>query len=260
MDKRLLLLGFICLIICFAIAYSVVDSVQNKISNSTACEGTSIALCSSQIITVAPYRMVYKTINMNTSGVLEAGYSSGNTPIDFYIMNQSAYSYLSQNTGSVNLNITDVASVEGNGLIFAVERHLSLFPYSSAYNSSVVAAPLYSVNESQFLSAGDYYLIFKNPTNESVNATYIYAVSNTGLINFQNPLAASGSEGGIASAAFLIAGIILIVLGLVYKKVDKVSEVKLEEEIEKEYARIDKKAAKKKPATVSQKRKNRRKK
>lgn len=230
MDKRLLLLGIVLIIIGIAVAVSYSSSNLSNIATTTK-----------EAVAIAPNSIIYSPIAINVTNLVYIVYASGKEPLDFYLVNSSAFisvqPYLKSGIIPANL----LSSLEGRGLYMEVENSTEgIFPYNSSLNGQGFSSPAYYNNT--LLSKGTYYMIYRNPGNVTANATYGYVLPNGALINSTTQLSSSGLglEGG-ASALLLLAGIVLVIYSFISAGRPTQSAKQRDEAIQKLYADIEKK-------------------
>lgn len=227
MDKRLLLLGILLFIAGFVIAASSYNP-------------TSFLSTSTQSIAIAPNSIIYSPVTLNSTGFLSVVYESGSTPIDFYVMNQSAFSSIETyiKAGTLTPNLT--APLEGKGLLLAVRNSTGgIFPYNSSYNSIGPQSLLYLSGNSTVLQGGTYYVVYQNPGSSAANATYRTVIPNSGLLLPNSKASSSLGLAGIVSALLVLVGIVLTILSFMRSKKEGPSAVKREEEIAAIYKDIE---------------------
>ena len=248
MDKRLLVLGIALVIAGFLVAGSSY-SPSNYISTSA------------QEIAIAPNNNLYSSITLNTTGFFEVFYSSGNVPINFYILNNSAFAYIEPYLNSSSLPYNSVTQLQGKGLLYATHNSTrGVYPYNSSYSSLGLNTPSYSSSSYNSMPAGKYYIVYSNPTNTYANTTYEYVLPNVGLLNPNSSFYSSLSATSIASSLLFLAGIILAVLSFFRKSKSKEDPKAREAEIAKLYSQIDAKAKKKRRRSKKAKQKGRKRK
>ncbi len=229
MDKRLMLLGIMMIISGFLIT-------------GLSYNPSSYISSSSQTVSLAPNALVYSAVKLNATGFISIVYSSSPSPINFYLMNQSAFSAIRPYIDSEYLPASTVRSLEGKGLLFEVDNSTSgIFPYNISYNSIGYKAPSYLSGNSLILQGGIYYLVYQNPGAGYSNTTYKYVVPAAGLLPGNGSSPSGISLTGTFSALLVLAGVVLAVLSLIRSGKEGKSSAETDEKIARIYMHIEKK-------------------
>ncbi len=199
---------------------------------------------SSHTVSLAPNALVYSAVTLNSTGFISTVYSSSPSPINFYIVNQSAFSAIKPYLESEYLPAGTMRSLEGKGLLFEVNNATSgIFPYNISYNSMGYKAPSYLSNNSLVLQGGTYYLVYQNPGANYSNATYKYVVPGTGLLPGKTSAISEISLAVTISALLVLVGVVLVVFSLIRPGRESKSASEKEAEIAQAYARIEKRSS-----------------
>lgn len=226
MNKKLFLLGIALLIVGFLAALSSVNT-SDFLSGPV------------QSIRLAPNSILYSSVNLNMTSLLSIVYTSGNAPINFYLMNSTAFSEVSPyiSTGSIPPNVIENLTSQGM---------LAYYPNSSSgvYPTS---------NTTELLPTGSYYLVYQNPGANYVNTTYRYIIPNAALFNSTSSVYKNIFISGIVGASLFIGGIVIMVLSFFIRKEPAQTPAEREAEIagiykqleENEKAKLSRKKARK---------------
>jgi hypothetical protein len=224
MRKKLLYAGALLFLIGMAFAFMSFLSMNSLLATGGIPPGVNLSLSANAV--------GYVPISLNQSGLLRLLYNSSNA-VDFYLANQSAFAGL---RGAKGAGLRGAASgLEGKGVFAVYENSTNeLFPYAYANGT----APAYIANMS-VLPAGTYYAIFGNDGSGTANIMMRYIViSGTAELSMM-------VYGGI-SVLLLASGLIIAIVSLFLK--EKAEEVRkaeaIDEEVKREYERIERKGRK----------------
>jgi hypothetical protein len=195
---------------------------------------------SMQSATVAQGAMSSLPIQINESDesglpIIRFSSSSG---VDFYLANASAYAAISGAGGGNSSARSTAVGLEGRGVYEIYENATSgAFPFLSYLN---VTAPAYILNSS-LLQPGTYYMIFRNQGSSTANiAVKAFTVS---LSKVESGEASVGAYLTVAAVVFF-AGVGLAIYALIAKDREK-AQVAIDEDVAREYERIEKQGRKK---------------
>ncbi len=222
MRKKLIIIGIIVLIIGIAVSEIVTNVVSPPIS--------------SENLTITANGYNYMQFNFSNSLALFVFYAQFKDPLDVYIMNSTAFSAWES---SLNKTIppngfVSAISLEGNG-VAGIYKNMSTYmlsyPVNYTNNTVYIDKNLTTSNStSGNLSIEDsnatYFIVFNNMngnvSNTSPNEAYIKYIPPLTLSNIQsdhkvvNYIYISGSS-LMAALVLVIAGIIVIVIGIIKK-------------------------------------------
>lgn len=229
----MLLFGLLLIAIGVIIVYSYTFKELNA---STMATGTK------QTIIIAPNQMVSSPIILNSTGIVYLLYNSNAVPINFYLLNSTAFASLTQYMQSGSLSPNALSSLESGDLYKKAYNGTEGILVLQGSSSALGLTPALYYNSSLVLSGGTYYAIYANPGNASASTTYGYVLPNSGLINGANQIATSGLglDGGI-SALLILAGIILCVYSFISAGKPRQKAVQRDKAIQKLYRDIEKK-------------------
>jgi len=176
----------------------------------------------------------YVPLSLNQTGIIEILFNAS-AGIDFYLMNATAFASVS-NANALNTSYRNIAvALEGKGAYEIYENSTNgVFP---GLKYPGVASPTYLSNATQVLEVGTYYAFFSNTKNYSVTADLNTIVLP--LSALQSSFSTAGIYGGI-SILLLLAGIILFVVSFFLKGKPKPAEGEMDEDVKREYERIEK--------------------
>ena len=234
MDKLILGIGIILVVLSFFIGSAVISP---GILNQQGLNNTYI-----NKITIHQNSTVTDNVDIANASLFVVSYQS-TLPIQFYLINQN----LSKNF--TNKNIT-ISSINKTGVYVVIYNSTlgTTFPYNQNLSEAGYSKPAYIYNGTQVsqngtvYQKGNYSLEFynQNKTNYA-NVTYhyyIYQLSNLSRIeNYTNTLV----PGSIVTSIIFIVGLVLIVLGIVRKKVPKDFENNFDKEVNRLYNNLDSK-------------------
>ncbi|MDE1870534.1 MAG: hypothetical protein KGH71_06205, partial [Candidatus Micrarchaeota archaeon] len=171
-----------------------------------------VAHFTNQSLSILPAQNTYVQLFLNQTGFIVVGYQSG-ARLNFYFANASGFNILK---GYMNSTITLsqwATRLQGNGVLESIPNStVGIYPYSQFAQPNSVPSGAYSMKNVTLLPAGNYYAIFQNlgSSTARVNVTTDVStnISSKGAYIF-----------GIGIVIFIIflAGIILIVYGIIKK-------------------------------------------
>ena len=151
-----------------------------------------------QELSVPPHNTLYSPFSLtNATAVGFLYYTNGNA-IDFLLLNQSGFSSaMKQIDSGQPINVT---GLEGGGAIEIVyNSSVGIFPYQQA--NTTQPGSLYGYNSSIIFPAGNYYAVFENPGQASVQVSYSLVLKpQSGITS----AILSGAAYGLLGAAFLL--------------------------------------------------------
>ncbi len=186
--NRLTIIGALLLVLAVGVVYVSSSQFQTGFNNSTI-----IAL------SIGPNSIAYSNFSLANNTFFGFVYYTNSIPIDYFLLNGSAFGSVSGHLNSSAQLPDSVNSLSGRGVIYA------------SYNSDLGAYPdqsgaqQYGDNSSVILPSGTYYGIFDNPT-----------ASNT--VIYYSPLEkqqTSISKSIFSTAAYGITGVALFIAGIV---------------------------------------------
>ncbi|MDE1869502.1 MAG: hypothetical protein KGH71_00765 [Candidatus Micrarchaeota archaeon] len=199
MNKRIILIGIIVMVASFVIGAIALPNALMGISNF-----------SNQSISLLPAHNTYLPYFINETGFIVLGYQSSQN-LNFYFANASAFLIL-QNYMNSTLTLSQWATrLQGNGVLESIPNSkIGIFPYSQFSSSNAAPQGSYIVENASILPAGNYYAIFQNTGNSSATVNVTSNVST-------NISSKGGYIFGIGILIFVlfVAGIIIIVYGIV---------------------------------------------
>ncbi len=168
-------------------------------------------------------------------------------PVDFYVITYnnsnatlSALERLnfSNSTGSASrslLNSIPANMLSRNIVSIVLDSKEGIFPYTQNFSGLGFSQPLYQ-NLNASPPGSMLYAIYRNTGNMTTDVSYDLIEQN---LNVTSPASSVGisSVGGIFSALMILAGIILVIIGIVTKRALSVPD----DEVSKIYADINKK-------------------
>lgn len=229
MNKRIVIIGILLILISFLAGIVLTPNTFTSIANTSLMN-----------LSVAQGGNAYVPFVVGANGLVSVIYNS-NTKLDFYFANATAFGTLGGYKNS-SLTLSQWArNLYGNGVYEIVPNSANgIFPNFAATNSSLN----YSyANQSLFpFAAGTYYALFENLGNQSANIQMISSVSDSARV-------ASGFSQvikiGIVFFAALLAGIILIIYGILKKpKVAPVEPATDQKKVDEMYKGLEKKKPK----------------
>ena len=146
------------------------------------------------------------------------------SPVDFYLFNYSGFSKWASiaYAGNAPSGYSAALSLEGAGLLYGYKNARSAtVPYTSSIDN---VSPFYQTNATLLNSAnGAYYAVVDNTNGSAssatqVKATILYQSKPSSLTQGQTASALGVLAAGAGFFILLIAGIILIIYGLVKKQ------------------------------------------
>ena len=229
MDKRFVLIGVVLMVAGALVAFSYSSQI-----------GTKAGTLTRQSLIVAPNSLVYSPITLNKTNAVYVIYTSGNVPVDFYLVDSYAFSGIVPDLkkGYVPKNI--ISEYSGNGLYIEIKNSSQgIFPYNSSLSGEGFPAPKY-YSGAEVLGSGTYYMIYANPGSLPSNITFGYVLPSAGLTNDTQQFISSGMGlYGSVSAVMVLAGIIMIVWGVISEGKDKEDTEEKEAAIHERYEEID---------------------
>ena len=229
MNKRVLLLGILFIVIGFFVS---------GLSVSTTLPLHSASSSTGRIV-VGSESSAYVPIQINQSS-LPMFFFNSSSMLGFVFANSTAFAILSKLPASSLIKTAE--SLEGRGVLEIANSTSSVFPYVAYPNSSIqagIARPIYQGNVS-LLPAGNYYAIFSNPGNVSVNASYRF--SNFAYSSKLSSEISSVSPYIFASSLIVFLGFVLIAVSLFMKGKSKQAAESDEDRAAQEiYAKLEKK-------------------
>lgn len=224
MNKRIIIIGIIVIILSFLIG---------TIALPNALLG--IAHFSNQSVSILPAHNSYLPYFINETGFIVVGYQSS-TPLNFYFANASAFLIL-QNYMNSTLQLSQWATrLQGNGVLESIPNSkVGIFPYSQFSSSNSTPAGSYVIANASLLPAGNYYAIFQNLANSSASVNVTSDVST-------NISSQGGYIFGIGVLIFVlfVAGIIIIVYGVIKKPKAAPEQTGSEQKVDELYKGVSK--------------------
>ena len=230
MDKRLTLLGILLGLAGLGIAMMSYNP-------------SSIVYSPRSSITIAPNAVSYTTVKLNQTGLLSLIFSSNPSPVDFYLLNQSGFNLFEHYLSSGAMASNTISDLEGNGLLLYIKNTTGgVFPYNSTYSGIGFKQPSYTYNQSYTTPFynGTYYLVYKNLGSNSTNASFEYAIPNTGLL-LNNASSAILGPASAISAFLVLLGMVLFILSFIRDGKESKPAKEKEEEILLFYDKLSKK-------------------
>ncbi len=230
MDKRLALLGILLGLAGFAIA-------------TASYNPASVVYSPKSSIIIAPNSISYTTVKLNQTSLLSLIFSSKPSPVDFYLLNQSGFTLFERYFASSSITSNAVSALEGKGLLLYIKNSTGgVFPYNSTYSEIGFRQPSYTYNLSASTPFynGTYYLVYKNLGSNSTNASFEYAIPNTGLLLDSSSSAILGPASTV-SAFLVLAGMVLFILSFIRPGKEPKTAKEKEEEILLFYDKLSKK-------------------
>ncbi|MDE1850213.1 MAG: hypothetical protein KGH54_00255 [Candidatus Micrarchaeota archaeon] len=201
MNKRIVIIGVILILLAFVAGIALTPNTFTSIANTSLMN-----------ISVAQGGNSYVPFVVGANGLVSVIYNS-NARLDFYFANSTAFKTLGAYKNS-SLTLSQWArNLYGNGVYEIVPNSANgIFPNFAPTNSSLNYS---HANQSLFpFAAGTYYALFENLGNQSANIQMISSISDSARV-------ASGFSQvikiGVAFFAALLAGIILIIYGILKK-------------------------------------------
>ena len=235
MDKRFVLIGIMLMIAGALVAFSYSSQIGPKAGTLTR-----------QSLIIAPNSLVYSPIILNKTDAVYVIYTSGNVPVNFYLINSYAFSGIvpALKKGYVPKNI--ISEYSGNGLYIEIKNSSQgIFPYNNSLSGEGFPAPEY-YSGAEVLGSGTYYMIYANPGSLPSNITFGYVLPSTALSNDTQQFISSGMGlYGSVSAVMILAGVIMIVWGVISEGREKDDTKERESEIHEKYREIGSRTAKK---------------
>ncbi len=224
MNRRLFGLGLLLFIFGVVLAYISAQSVFSSIPGY---------ISASQSIAVQPNAAFVIPISINNFSILQAAYNSS-LPVDFYLMNSTAYSALMPTAG--NTLIRNAKDFDGRGVLFVInDSNRGTFPYVA--NLTLSQKPFYWNNQT-ILGNGTYYVVFQNYNNKTNMVFYtILNRSISSISESERNLSYGNILSNIFGTLFFIIGIILMFYGFFMK--GRKEEAAQEEEAKKIYGEAD---------------------
>ena len=227
MRKKFLYIGIILF---------VLGIIVGILSTSLALPSTFSNPIEGQILVNAS-SLGYVPITLNQTGIVILFFNSS-SPVDLYFANASAFGRISGAGISGGASRNEAINLEGNGVYEVYENSTNgVFPY--AYQG--FAAPKYLVNSSTVLQSGTYYAIFAN--GGSGAAAIIARMLPASLTTINSEFQGFALYGA-ATIVLVVVGLGMVVLSFFLKNKPKAEQGGMEEEVKKEYDRIDKKGKK----------------
>ena len=219
--KKMTKIGIILFIISLLIIYISAINFENSFTGSSLQE-----------MSVLPHNTLYASFNLTNATIVGVFYYTNGTTANFFFVNQTGFSRVSSQVNSNQpINRTEI---EGHGAIELVYNGIAgVFPYQQL-NSTTNQTYVYAPNYSPVLPTGNYYAIFENPNNSSVQIFYSIILKAQSAIS--NTIFSSAVY-GIIGAAMFFSGIVLILYSILLKPKKEEQLFNSSEEIEKLYAK-----------------------
>ncbi len=210
--KKFIYVGIVLIIVAFALL----------IVASSMLSSTIGSLFTEKNLTVGSAAFSYLQVPLSNQSAIVA--MASHAPVNFYIFNYTGFSMWSSTvySGNAPSGYSTALSLEGAGLLYGYKNAVSAtVPYTSSIDN---VTPFYQTNVTPLSAANSTYYAVVDNTNgsassaERINATILYQSKPSSLTQGQTASALGVLAAGVGFFILLIAGIVLIIYGLVKKQ------------------------------------------
>ncbi len=215
--KKLTKIGILVFVMSLFVIYASTASFQSSVTGSNIQE-----------MSILPHNTLYTSFTLTNFTIVGFFYYSNSTPVNFLLINQSAFSSMSSQINS-GKPINGSLAARSGALELIYNSTYGIFPYSELNSTK---QDVYTSNSSPILPAGNYYAVFENPGQSSVRISYSAILKTQSGIN---STILSTAAYGLTGAALFFGGIVIMLYSVLAKP--KKEELKVDEEAASLYAK-----------------------
>ncbi len=212
MKKKFIYIGVILLVVAFAMLLLAGSLLNSTVNN----------LFTQKNVTVGPSAFTYEQVQLTRQPAIIAMISDA--PVNFYVFNSTGFLKWSSSMYSTNApsGYRSALPLEGAGLVYGyLGTKSATIPYSASIDNTT---PFYETNSTSLDNVtGTYYAVVDNTNGSAssasgVKASVLYESTSSSLAGSQAASAVGVLAAGASFFVLLIAGIALVIYGIVKKQ------------------------------------------
>ncbi len=212
MKKKFIYIGIILLVVAFAMLVLAGSMLKSTVNN----------LFTQKNVTIGPAAFSYEQVQLTRQPAIIAMISDA--PVNFYVFNSTGFLRWSSSMYPTNSpsGYKSALSLESAGLVYGyLGTKSATVPYSASIDNTT---PFYETNSTSLDNVtGTYYAVIDNTNGSAssangVKASVLYESTSSSLSSSQAASAIGVLAAGASFFVLLIAGIALVIYGLVKKQ------------------------------------------